>query len=120
MCHSPQKLSIEEQHCQALYSYRLRFSYVNNSPRAIVFPAWEANFGQAMYRSLERSTQDNTWDGFDLYSAQASFAWPRVDLALSLFGSYPSSLSKSSGFVSLSGEASLVFISDAFLFLLRS
>ena len=33
-----------------------------------------------MYRSLERSTQD-TRDGFDLYSAQALFAWPRVDLA---------------------------------------
>ena len=52
----------------------------NNNPRANVFPAGEANFGQAMYRSLERSTLD-TRDGFDLYSAQASFAWPRGDLA---------------------------------------
>ena len=33
-----------------------------------------------LYRSLESSTQD-TRDGFDLYSAQASFARPRVDLA---------------------------------------
>ena len=33
-----------------------------------------------MYRSLERSRQD-TRDRFDLYSAQASFAWVRVDLA---------------------------------------
>ena len=65
---------------QALYNYRMRFSQVNNSPRAHVFPAGEANFGQAMYRSLERSTLD-TRDGFDLYSAQASFAWPRGDLA---------------------------------------
>ena len=64
---------------QALYGYRMRFSQVNNSPRAHVFLAGEANFGQAMYRSLERSTL-NTRDGFDLYSAQASFAWPRVDL----------------------------------------
>ena len=53
---------------------------MKNSPRANVFPVGEANFGQAMYRSLERSTQDIR-DGFDLYSAQASFAWPRVDLA---------------------------------------
>ena len=53
---------------------------MNNSPRANVFPAGEAHFGKAMYRSLERSTQD-TRDGFDLYSAQALFAWPRVDLA---------------------------------------
>ena len=53
---------------------------MNNSPRANVFPAGEAHFGKAMYRSLERSTQD-TRDGFDLYSAQASFAWSRVDLA---------------------------------------
>ena len=33
-----------------------------------------------MYRSLERSTE-NTQDGFDLYSAQASFDWSRVDVA---------------------------------------
>ena len=65
---------------QGLYSYWMRFSQMNNSPRANVFPAEEANFGQAMYRFLKRSTQD-TRDGFDLYSAQASFAWSRVDLA---------------------------------------
>ena len=53
---------------------------MNNGPRANVFPAGEANFGQAMYRSLERATQD-TRDGFDFYSVQASFAWPRVDVA---------------------------------------
>ena len=35
------------------------------------FAAGEANFGQAMYRSLERSPQDTRY-GFDLYSAQAS------------------------------------------------
>ena len=33
-----------------------------------------------MYRSLERSPQDPR-DGIFLYSAQASFSWPRVDLA---------------------------------------
>ena len=57
-----------------------RLSQVNNSPRANVFPAGVANFGKAMYRSLERSTQD-TRDGYFLYSAQASFSWSRVDLA---------------------------------------
>ena len=36
---------------------------------------------------------------------------------LNLFGLYPSSLSKSLGFVSLSGKASLVSISPAILFL---
>ena len=35
------------------------------------FAAGEANFGQAMYRSIERSPQDTRY-GFDLYSAQAS------------------------------------------------
>ena len=44
---------------------RLAIAQVNNSPRANVFPAGEANFGQAMYWSLERSPQD-TRDGFDL------------------------------------------------------
>ena len=33
-------------------------SQVNNSHRLNVFPAGVANFGKAMYRSLERSTQD--------------------------------------------------------------
>ena len=79
-----------------------------------------------MYRSLERSPQD-TRDGFDLYSAQASLAWPRVIIwpghfgasFLGLFGLYPWSLSKSAVFFSLSGKASLISISDAIL-LLRS
>ena len=76
-----------------------------------------------MYRSLERSPQD-PWDGIFLYSAQASFSWPRVDLARLLrraysrsVGLYSSSLSKSVGFVSLSGKASLVSISATILFL---
>ena len=47
----------------ALEESRSRLSQVNNSPRANVFPAGMANFGEAMYRSLERSTLD-TWDGF--------------------------------------------------------
>ena len=75
--------------------------------------------GKAMYRSLERSTQD-TRDGFFLHSAQGSFSWPRVELAWLLrraysrpFGLHPSSMSKSTGFVSLSGKASLVPISAA-------
>ena len=58
-----------------------------------------------------------------LNSVQASFSWPRVASAsmhvLGLFKIYPSSLSKSVGFVSLSGKASLVSIS-AVILLLRS
>ena len=64
-----------------------RLSQVNNSPRANVFPARVANFGKAMYRSLERSTKD-TRDGFFLYSAQASFSWPRAELAWLLRWAY--------------------------------
>ena len=60
---------------------------MNNSPRLNVFPAGVANFGKAMPRSLERSTQD-TRVGFFLYSAQASFSWPRVDLARLLRRAY--------------------------------
>ena len=59
-------------HVKNQFSYdwlNLRLAQVNKSPRANVFPAGKANFGQAMYRSLEK------------YSAQASFSWPRVDLA---------------------------------------
>ena len=71
-----------------------------------IFLAGEANFVQAMYRSLERSPQD-TRDGFNLYSAYASSPWPchLGATTFSLFGLYPSSLSKSAGFVSLAGEA---------------
>ena len=73
-----------------------------------------------LYVSVPRK---DTQDGFDLYSAQASFAWPQVDLSrplctirFGLFG-YISSLSKSAGFTFRAGKASLVSISDAILFL---
>ena len=96
---------------------------MNNSPRANVFPAGVANFGKAMYRSLERSTQD-TLDGFFCMSAHflgRALIWPGYfgEHILGLFGLHPSSLSKSAGFVFLSGKASLVSISAAIL-LLRS
>ena len=42
---------------------------MNKSPQANVFPAGKANFGQAMYRSLER------------YSAQAVASWDWDELA---------------------------------------
>lgn len=86
-------------------------------PRSNVFLAGEVNFVQAMYRSLERSPQD-TRDGFNLYSAHASSPWPGHlgATTFSLFGLHPSSLSKSAGFVSLAGKASLVSIPDAILF----
>ena len=76
-----------------------------------------------MYRSLERSPQDSR-DGIFLYSAQASFSWRVLiwpgcfgERILGVFGLYSSSLSKSVGFVSLSGKASLVSISATILFL---
>ena len=101
------------------FAWRLAIAQVKNSPRANVFPAGEANFGQATYRSLERSPQD-TRDGFDLYSTQASFAWQRFDLARLLRRidfRPPSGASKPAGFVSLAVKASLDSISDAILFL---
>ena len=47
--------------------------------------------GQMMYRSPERSPQDSR-DGFFLYSAQASFSWPHVDLARLLRRAYSRSV----------------------------
>ena len=100
-----------------------RLPQVNNSPRANVFPAGVDNFGKAMYRFLERSTQ-GTRDGFFLYSAPASFSWPRVDLAGLLRQAYSQPFWITSfGFVKvcgicfLSGKASLVSISAAILLL---
>ena len=52
----------------------------NNCFLLSIFPAGEGGFRQMMYRSPERSPQDSR-DGFFWYSAQASFSWPRVDLA---------------------------------------
>ena len=50
----------------------------------------------------------------------SALIWPDSDFGehtLDLFGLHPSSLSKSAGFVFLSGKASLVSISAAILFL---
>ena len=44
-----------------------------------------------MYRSPERLPQDSR-DGFFLYSTQASFSWPRVDLARLLRRAYSRSV----------------------------
>ena len=59
----------------------------NNCLLSSIFPAGEGGFGQMMYRSLERSPQVSR-DGIFLYSAQASFSWPRVDLARLLRRAY--------------------------------
>ena len=89
-----------------------------------MFPGGEANFGQATYWSLERPPQV-TLDGFDLYSSQASIAWPRVDLTRPLqrqqfrpliFEFSSSVFTKAAGLVSLAGEGSLVSISGTVLF----
>ena len=55
-----------------------------------------------------------------LHFLSRALIWPGCfgEHILGLFGLYPSSSSKSVGFVSLSGKASLVSISAAILFLL--
>ena len=77
---------IQSNECSLEYFLTQFFPRKSNSngPRANVFPSGEAQFGQAMYRSLERSSQDTARDGFYLYTAQASFAWLRVDLVVHL------------------------------------
>ena len=106
-----------------VYLGESRLTQVNNSPRANIFPAGLANSGKAIYRSRERSTQDIR-DGFFCTVPRSHFLGRALILpgyfgehVLGLFGLYPSSLSKSVGFVSLSGKASLVSISAAILFL---
>ena len=75
-------------------------SQVNNSPRANVFPAGVANFGKAMYRSLERSTQYARDGVFWCTVPRRHFLgnaliWPVYfgKHILGLFGLHPSSLS---------------------------
>ena len=53
------------------------------------------------------------------YFPERALIWPGCfgEHILGLFGLYPSSLSKTVGFVSLSGKASLVSISAAIVFL---
>ena len=76
-----------------------------------------------MYRSPERSPQDSRDEIFCIVPRPHFFGraliWPGCfgEHILGLFGFYLSSLSKSVGFVSLSGKASLVSISAAILFL---
>ena len=96
----------------------------NNCLLSSTFPAGEGGFGQIMYRSSERSPQDSR-DAFFFCTVPRphflgrAMIWPGHfgEHVLGLFGLYPSSLSKSVGFVSLSGKASLVWISPAILFL---
>ena len=76
-----------------------------------------------MYRSLERSPQDSR-DGIFCTVPRPHFLgraliWPGCfgEHILGLVGLFSSSLSKSVGFVSLSGKVSLISISVAILFL---
>ena len=76
-----------------------------------------------MYRFPERSPQDSRDDFFCTvprpHFLGRALIWPGRfgEHILGLFGLYPSTLSKSVGFVSLSGKASLVSIPAAILFL---
>ena len=89
----------------------------------MAIPIFRGGFEQMMYRSPERSPQDSR-DGIFCIVPRPHFfgralIWPGCfgEHILGLFGFYLSSLSKSVGFVSLSGKASLVSISAAILFL---
>ena len=68
------------RHVCGVCSNELWFARKNNCLLSSIFPAGEGGFGQMAYQSPERSSQDSR-DGFFFYSAQASFSWPRVDLA---------------------------------------
>ena len=68
------------RHVCGVCSGELWLARKNNCLLSSIFPAGEGGFGQMVYRSPERSPQDSR-DGFFLYIAQASFSWPRVDLA---------------------------------------
>ena len=65
---------------QALY--RLRLAQVNNSFRANVFPTGEANFGKSMYRPPQQETRE----GFDLYTTSSPGIFPRDEVG---FVQYP-------------------------------
>ena len=85
--------------------------------------AGEGGFGQMMYRSPEGHLRTPGMEFFCTvprpHFLGRALIWPGCfgEHILGLFGLYPSSLSKSVGFVSLSGKASLVSISAAILFL---
>ena len=106
-----------------VYLGESRLTQVNNSPRANIFPAGLANSGKAIYRSRERSTQDIR-DGFFCTVPRSHFLGRALILpgyfgehVLGLFGLHPSGLSKTAGFVFLSGKASMVSESAVILLL---
>ena len=91
----------------------------------VFFSAGEGGFGQMVYRSPERRSPQDSRDGFFLYSAQAPFSWPRVDLARPI----RRACSRSFGFISFEFvkvcgirfsicESFIGFISAAILFIL--
>ena len=71
------------RHVYGVCSGELWLARKNNCLLSSIFPAGEGGVRQMMYRSPERSPQDSR-DGIFLYSAQASFSWPRVDSASSI------------------------------------
>ena len=111
-------------HVCGVCSGELWLARKNNCLLSSIFPAGKGGFGQMVYRSPERSPQDSR-DGFFLYSAQAPFSWPRVDLARPL----RRACSRSFGFISFEFvkvcgirfsicESFIGFISAAILFIL--
>ena len=107
------------------FSYESGTARKNNSLLSSIFPAGECGFGQMLYQSPEWSCTSGLpgWVFFCTvprpHFLGRALIWPGYfgEHVLGLFGLYLSSLSKSVGFVSLSGKASLVSISAAILFL---
>ena len=95
----------------------------NNYLLSSIFSAGKGGFGQMMYRSPEGHLSTPRMEFFCTvprpYFLGCALIWPGCfgEHIVGLFGLYPSSLSKSVGFVSLSGKASLFSISAAILFL---
>ena len=95
----------------------------NNCLLSSIFSAGEGGFAQMMYRSPVGHLRTPGMDFFGTvprpHFLGRALIWPGCfgEHILGLFGFYPSSLSKSVGFVSLSGKASMVSISAAILFL---
>ena len=86
--------SVEFEHLFLNNSFALGFFKLQFNDTCLIssiFPAGEGGFGLMMYRSPERSPQDSR-DGIFLYSTQASFSWPRVDLARLLRRAYSRSV----------------------------
>ena len=100
------RVHVKNQFCSDWLN--LTLAQVNKSPQANVFPAGKANLVKLCI-GLQKGTVPRP------RLLGRALIWPDHFGATTfgLFGLYPSSLSKSAGFVSLAGKVSLVSISYA-------